>query len=141
MAVISVAAKIVFSVILMQWLAHGGLALSTSLASMLNFGLLVQALRKKLGVVEWRSIAASVFKTTICSLAMGAMVWALALFIIPSKEATLIALFGGLMGSILAGLVFYGAFSFFLKSPELEKVWALLLNRRAVNEAIVQKDA
>lgn len=140
MAVISVIAKIVFSVILMQWLAHGGLALSTSLASMLNFGLLIQALRKKLGVVGWRSISASVFKTTICSLVMGAMVWALALFIIPSKGATLTGLFFGLMGSILAGLVFYGAFSFFLKSPELRKVLALLFNRRAINEAIVQKD-
>jgi len=141
MAVISVIAKIVLSVILMQWLAHGGLALSTSLASMLNFGLLIQALRKKLGVIGWRSISASVFKTTICSLVMGAMVWSLALFIIPSKGATLTGLFFGLMGSILAGLVCYGAFSFFLKSPELKKVLALLFNRRAINEAIVQKDA
>jgi len=141
MAVISVIAKIVFSVILMQWLAHGGLALSTSLASMLNFGLLIQALRKKLGFVGWRSITASVSKTTICSLVMGAMVWALALFIIPSKGATLTGLFFGLMGCILAGLVFYGAFSYFLKSPELRKVLALLFNRRAINEAIVQKDA
>jgi len=141
MAVISVIAKIILSVILMQWLAHGGLALSTSLASMLNFGLLIQALRKKLGVIGWRSISASVFKTTICSLVMGAMVWSLALFIIPSEGATLTGLFFGLMGSILAGLVCYGAFSFFLKSPELKKVLALLFNRRAINEAIVQKDA
>jgi len=69
------------------------------------------------------------------------MVWALALFIIPSQGATLTGLFFGVMGSILAGLVFYGAFSFFLKSPELKKVLILLFNRGAINEAVVQKDA
>jgi len=141
MAVISVIAKIVLGVILMQWLAHGGLALSTSLASMLNFGLLLLALRKKLGLLGWRSITASICKTTICSLVMGAMVWVTAIFIIPSKDATLLGLFLGVMGSVFAGLVFYGAFSFFLKSPELERVWGLLYNRRAIGEAMVQKDA
>ena len=38
----------------------------------------------------------------------------------------LIGLFLGLMGSIFAGLVFYGSFSFFIRSPELENVLAVV---------------
>ena len=137
MAIISVIAKIVFSVILMQWLAHGGLALSTSLASMLNFGLLIWALRKKLGVLDSKGITASICKTTFCSLVMGAMVWAVALFIIPSEGATLAGLFFGLTGSIFTGIVLYGFLAVFFKSPELEKILAFLFHRKAA----VSKDA
>jgi putative peptidoglycan lipid II flippase len=125
MAVISVVAKIVLSVILMQWLAHGGLALSTSLASMLNLGLLVRALRVKLGALGWRNITESVCKTMICSGIMGAVVWVTALFIIPSGDGNIFGLFFGLMGSIVIGIVLYGSFSLLLKSRELEKVLAI----------------
>ena len=50
----------------------------------------------------------------------------LALFIIPSGDKTFLGLFGGLMGSIFAGLIFYGSFSFLIKSPELENVFAVV---------------
>jgi len=46
-AVVSVCANIMLGVILMGPMGHGGLALSTSLASMLNLGLLVRALRRQ----------------------------------------------------------------------------------------------
>ena len=130
MAVISVVAKIVLSVILMQWLAHGGLALSTSLASMLNLGLLIRALRVKLGALGWRNIIESVCKTMICSGIMGAAVWAIALLIIPSEGGTFSALLFGLMGSIVIGLVLYGSFSLLLKSQEMEKVLAIVRKGR-----------
>ncbi len=125
MAVISVCANIILGIILMGPLSHGGLALATSLASMLNFGLLVRALRFKLGVLGWRNIMESVCKTMICSGVMGAAVWAIALLIIPSEGGTLSGLFFGLMGSIVIGLVLYGSFSLLLKSQELEKVLAI----------------
>lgn len=130
MAVISVVVKVVLSVILMQWLDHGGLALSTSLASMLNLGLLVWALRIKLGALGWRNIAESVCKTMICSVTMGAVVWITALYIIPSGEGNIIGLFFGLMGSIVFGIVLYGSFALLLKSQELEKVLAIVKKGR-----------
>ncbi|MCD4804066.1 MAG: polysaccharide biosynthesis C-terminal domain-containing protein, partial [Desulfobacterales bacterium] len=122
MAVISVVANIIFSIILMQYLGHRGLALATSLASMLNFWLLTRALKVKIGLSGWKSITESACKTMAGSFIMGAVVWAVALLIIPSGDKTLINLFFGLIGSIFAGLVFYGFFSFFIRSPELEKV-------------------
>jgi hypothetical protein len=62
---------------------------------------------------------------------MGAMVWAVALFIIPSEGETLAGLFFGLMGSIFTGIVLYGFFAFFFKSAELEKILAFLFHRKA----------
>ncbi|MDL1968264.1 MAG: oligosaccharide flippase family protein, partial [Deltaproteobacteria bacterium] len=126
MAAISVVANIIFSVILMQYLGYRGLALATSLASMLNFWLLARALKVRLGLSGWKSITESASKTMAGSFIMGAVVWAIALLIIPSEDKTLIGLFFGLMGSIFAGLVSYGFFSFFIKSPELEKVMAVV---------------
>jgi putative peptidoglycan lipid II flippase len=126
MAAISVVANIIFSIILMQYLGYRGLALATSLASMLNFWLLARALKVKLGLLGWKSITESACKTMAGSFIMGAVVWAIALLIIPSEDKTLISLFFGLMGSIFTGLVFYGFFSFFIRSPELEQVLSIV---------------
>jgi putative peptidoglycan lipid II flippase len=130
---ISVSANIIFGIVLMGPLGHGGLALSTSLASMLNLGLLIRALKTKLGMLELKTIMASVNKTILCSLFMGAAVWATALLIIPSKDGSPAGLFWGLSGSIVIGFVSYGLFSLLLKSRELEKVLAIA--RKGVGKA------
>jgi putative peptidoglycan lipid II flippase len=123
-AVISILANIFLSIILMGPLKHGGLALATSLASMLNLFLLVRALKVRLGSLEWKSILTSAVKSLICAAAMGAAVWALAFLIIPADGKNLIVLFSGLLISIVSGLIFYAFFSFLLKSQEFEKVLA-----------------
>ncbi len=126
MAVISVCANIILGIILMRPMGHGGLALSTSLASMLNLGLLVRALRVKLGTLGLKNVTKVAFKTMICSGIMGAVVWVTALLIIPSENQTLPDLFFGLMGSIITGIIIYGSFSLLFKSQELEKVLAIV---------------
>tara|TARA_B100001971_G_C18263904_1_gene589833 strand:- start:1435 stop:3003 length:1569 start_codon:yes stop_codon:yes gene_type:complete len=123
MAVVSVIANIVLAVLLMGPLGHGGLALSTSLASMLNLVLLIRALRVTLGSLELKNIKESVCKTLVSSAMMGAVVWAVSVYMIRSGDETLSSLLVGLMGSIIIGFLFYGAFSFLIKSPELKKVW------------------
>lgn len=122
MAMVSVCANVILGVILMGPMGHGGLALSTSLASMLNLGLLVWALRTKLGALGLKSIAESACKTIVCSGIMGAVVWATAVLIIPPEDGTSSGLFLGLMGSIVTGLILYGSFSLLLKSTELKNV-------------------
>jgi putative peptidoglycan lipid II flippase len=124
-AVISVCANIILSIVLMGPLGHGGLALATSLASILNLGLLVRVLKTKLGMLGLKTIMTSVSKTIICSVFMGAAVWETALFIVPSEGGSLMNLFLGLMGSIIVGLVSYGSFSLLLKSRKFEKVMAI----------------
>jgi putative peptidoglycan lipid II flippase len=127
MGVISVCANIILGIILMGPLEHGGIALATSLASMLNLGLLVRALKTKLGMLGLKAIMTSVYKTTICSVCMGAAVWTAAQFIIPSEGGSPMALFFGLVGSIIVGLVLYGSFSLLLKSRELGMVMAIAI--------------
>jgi len=126
MAVVSIIANIGLGIILMGPLGHGGLALSTSLASMLNLGLLVRALRARLGLLGLRNIVNSVCKTVVCSAIMGIVVWGMAFFIIPPEGRTLTVLFSGLTGSILVGCILYASLSFLIKSPELETVMAVV---------------
>jgi putative peptidoglycan lipid II flippase len=126
-SVISIIANIALGIILMGPLAHGGLALSTSLASMLNLGLLVRALKIKLGSLGLRSIAESACKSVLCAAIMGIIIKIVSIFMIPSADGSLHRLFLGLMGTIITGFFLYGFFSFLIKSPELEKVWGVIV--------------
>ena len=126
-AVISISANILLGIILMGPLAHGGLALSTSLASMLNLGLLIRALKIKLGHLGMKNIMKSACKTILCSAIMGVIVSGVALLIIPSENGSFSGLFFGIMVSIVIGIVLYVSFSFLIKSPELERVQAVVM--------------
>ena len=119
---ISIFANIVLGVVLMKPFAHGGLALATSLASMLNLGLLLGALRTRLGALGLKSIALSVCRSLSCSLVMGIGVRMAALVTVPDKNSTLTGLIGAVTGSIVIGLCIYGAASYIIKSPELNRV-------------------
>lgn len=123
MAGISILANIVLGVVLMKPLAHGGLALATSLASILNLGLLIGALRTRLGSLGWKSIALAFCRSLLCAAIMGIAVRMAVLFMIPDESSTLLGLFGGVAGSIAVGLCFYGAGSYMIKSPELSRVF------------------
>ncbi len=70
-AIISVLANIVMSIILMRPLLHGGLALATTIASSLNFLLLIFFLRKKLSGIGLMKITNSFIKTVSASIVMG----------------------------------------------------------------------
>lgn len=122
MAGISILANVVLGVVLMNPLAHGGLALATSLASMMNLVLLLGALRTKLGVLGGKSISLSVCRSMVCSVIMGVTISMAALYMFPDSNKTMPGLIGGVAGSIAVGLCVYGAASYILKSPELNRV-------------------
>jgi len=124
MAGLSILVNIILGLFLMKPLGHGGLALATSLASILNLGLLVRALRNKLGVLGWKSIARSFCKTLVGSIGMGVAVWAAGLVLLSGKNPTLAELLGGVAGCIAIGICAYGGISYVLKSPELHVVLA-----------------
>jgi len=121
-AIVSIVANIILGIVLMKPLAHGGLALATSLASMLNLGLLVYALRNRLGALGWENIALSAGKAVISSLAMGLAVWAVAGALMPPESSTPSGLLVGVAASIGIGVGVYGVVSFVLKSQELSSV-------------------
>ena len=113
----------------MQFLGHGGLALSTSLASIINLLLLIIIMRKKIGAIDWQNIIKSICKTLFCSVLMGSAVWGMANFL---------NLFGNISGfnltwkvavCILTGLIIYAFLSIFVKSYELILLINLLRGR------------
>ncbi len=119
---ISIFANIVLGIALMKPLDHGGLAMATSLASMLNLVLLLGALRTRLGALGGKSIALSVCRSLSCSVVMGIGIRMAALVMVPDKNSTLTGLIAGVTGSIVIGLCIYGAASYIIKSPELNRV-------------------
>lgn len=74
-AVVSISANIILSIILMEPMGHCGLALATSLASILNFILLLLALRVKVGVLRGGVLAFTLVKSLLAALFMGSGVW------------------------------------------------------------------
>lgn len=129
-AVISIIANVLFSVLLMGPLKHGGLALATSLASVLNLGLLIRRLRPKLRGLEWKNILNPACKSLACSVLMASGVRLTASLIMPAEQKSVTLLFSGLFISIFAGLVLYGIFSYLMKSRELEKIVSLVREAR-----------
>jgi len=114
----------------MQGLQHGGLALATSLASMVNLVLLLKALRGRLGSLGWQDVRRSIGKTVGCSAAMGLAVWGVALVAIPAGRGGTTRLLVGLTITIGAGLISYGAFSYLARIPEFEMVLSLLGSKK-----------
>ena len=131
-AMVAVAVNIVLGIILMGPMAHAGLALATSLASILNLGLLVHALRSKLGSLGWRNILQSACRTLISAGVMGIFVWGVGNTLILAEGGTTMQQLLGLAGSILAGLIVFGICSFLVKSPELLSVVAEV--KRGINK-------
>ncbi|MEW6419039.1 MAG: murein biosynthesis integral membrane protein MurJ [Nitrospirota bacterium] len=76
-AVIALAANIIFSIILMKPLKHSGLAFANTIASGINFTLLFFFLRRKLKMVDAKRIFRSFVKTIFASSVMGLMSWML----------------------------------------------------------------
>jgi putative peptidoglycan lipid II flippase len=122
LAGLSILANVILGVALMKPLDHSGLALATSLSSMLNLGLLVRALKSKLGPLGWSSIFRSFARTLVGSIIMGTAVWAVGLIIIPAQNPTLTGLLGGVAGCVVIGICTYAGASYILKSPELDVV-------------------
>lgn len=131
MAMISIAANALCGVILMWPMQHNGLALALSLASVLNLGLLIMALRKKLGALGWRKVAVSVARSGLCAILMGCCVWAAALRLPPSAEGGGFRLLAGLILCIVVGIAVYSGLACLFKAPELRAVFQVAGQRKS----------
>lgn len=120
--------NIVLNLILMGPLKHGGLALATSLSSMLNMGLLVLILRKRLGPLGLRKITFSLMKLTLATVVMGILlIFLTQTFFRLDSEFLLRLLF--LLISISLGMAVYFLISYLLKSEELLFLYDFVKNR------------
>ncbi len=74
-ATIAVVANILFSLVLMSHLGAAGLALATALAAMVNGGILVAVLNRRLGGVDWFSVLRSAGRVGIGCVPIIAACW------------------------------------------------------------------
>jgi putative peptidoglycan lipid II flippase len=125
-AAIAVAANLVFSFLLMSSLGAAGLALATALAAMVNGGVLVAVLHRRLGGVEWGSVGrsslrvllASVPLVVVCAWVAAAQVWTQ-----PGEWTAKSVMLCVAIGLSVSGYLGVHAL---LRSEELDLVWGMV---------------
>lgn len=129
----SIAINIIFSIILMVPLKHGGLALATSIAAIFNALALIVILKKRLGKMGGRKIFNSSIKLTIASTCMGIIIYFLnqALF---DPLASIGNRLTVLTVCIVTGLAVFYIISLVMKNEEL--IFLKDLMRRKKNSPV-----
>jgi len=130
-AAVAVTANIVFSLLLMSPLGASGLALATALAGMVNGGILVAVLNRRLGGVEWGSVGRSAGRVLVaciplvlaCVWVAGAQVW--------THEGEWAA--KSVMLAVAVGLSVSGYLGVhaLMRSEELDLVWGMVRSKWA----------
>ncbi len=133
-ATISIVANIILGTVLMGPMKHCGLALATSLASMVNLMLLVVVLRNKLGMIRWRLIFSSCLKTLAASGLMALGLMMTCRLLIPSETETgSLRLLVGISAGIVGGIAIFSAAAWMMKVPEWQQVMVLM--RRSLDRS------
>ncbi len=119
-ASVALAANLLFSLLLMGPLQHGGLALALSMASMLQFGLLAYFLKVRLPTWPLKPILRSALKSVLSSLIMAVCLYVLYETFWPrTVSASGWCSAGVLIALVLTGLLCYLAAARILWSPEV----------------------
>ncbi len=127
-AIYAMITNIILNLLLMGPLQHGGLALATSLSSLLNVILLIIILRKKIGGIKGRTILVSTIKLAVASIMMGFIIYWINTGFYDIGANTLLKA-GILFGNIVLGIIFYFMVSFFLKVEEVKFLMDLVRNK------------
>ncbi len=128
-AVLAMGANIVLSLLLMGPLAHGGLALATSLASMLNISLLTILLRKRIGRIDAGRILRSLSKVVPASVLMGMIGWWVSRNQAWDSGGNILYKAGLLTGAIAGSIFFYVVIMWVLRSEELKFLSGIMRRR------------
>jgi putative peptidoglycan lipid II flippase len=126
--VISVAANVVAALVLMGPLAHGGLALASSIGAYVNLVTLVVAARRRFGPIGGRAMVRSLALTLVASVPV-AIVCALAIYAWPVGRGLVLNLVW-LAGAIVAGSALFWLASTALRAPERAALIGMLPGRR-----------
>ena len=118
-AVIALLTNIILSLIFMGPLKHSGLALANAVASSVNFTALFFMLRKKLGRVEGRKIAASFIKISTASAVTGLMGWFIIRGDIWMQSGKIIEKASAMTGVIALYIAVYILIMYLFRSEEL----------------------
>ncbi len=131
-AVAALFTNILLSTAFLSWteLAHGGLALATSLAAMLNIALSTVFLRKKIGRMDGRRIALSLLKIVPASIVMGVIGWWVSKHAVWGSTGNTLYKVELLGGSMAVSVLFYISVMWILRSEELIFVWGMMRRKK-----------
>ena len=129
-AALAMVTNILLSIVLMGPLAHGGLALATSLAAMLNIGLLTVQLRKKIGPMDGSRIFKSLLKIVPASALMGMLGWWISTYPMWEMRGEYLFKAALLSGVMIASVLLYIFSMWVLKSEELEFMWGMVKKKK-----------
>ena len=114
--------NVLFSLLLMGPLKHGGLALASSISALGNMGLLLLFLRRKIGPFGGRKIFVSGFKAFLAAIPMALAVrWGMG-FADWSSAGGKVVKAGVLLGSIGAGVAIFMMVAHLLRCDEAREV-------------------
>jgi putative peptidoglycan lipid II flippase len=128
-AIVAISVNIVLGILLMKPMRHNGLALATSVASILNLGLLLWALDRRLGRLGGREIAFSAAKSLFCAAIMGISVRLLAGWLLPSGTVSTAHLVVGITCCIGLGIAIFTITAHWFRLTELQTVRQLVQER------------
>lgn len=139
-SVAAVLSNMLLSAAFVFWtpLAHGGLALATSLASMLNISLLTVLLRRKIGRIDAGRILRSLFKIIPASFSMGVIGWWVSLHPVWSLGGNVWYKIQLLGGGIAACVLFYLGAMRLMKSEELKFLLQMVKRKRGTAECDIR---
>lgn len=130
-ALVTLLLNLFFSLLLMGPLAHGGLALATSLAALGNMLLLLWCLARKIGSYGGGGVLTCCLKSLLASLPMAAVVWYLCGLVEWTAPGQLLPKVLCLGGAVVAGVCVYAASSRALRSREALEALGLFRKRVA----------
>jgi putative peptidoglycan lipid II flippase len=124
-SLICLGANVILNYILMHPMKHAGLALATSLSSVLNLILLSRKLNHKLGGLEIEKNVKSILKTFLCSLPMGLVAYLICSLGNWSAAGNVVEK-GCLLGvGIITGIGIYLGCSYWVKNEEMLFLWKM----------------
>lgn len=128
-ALISILLNYIGDWILMRYLGHGGIALTTSIVSIFNLLILVEILRRRLGRIEGKKIVFSIFRILLASILMIILVYFIwsALDSMVGRET--IGQVISLGSAIFIAFILYLLFCYLLKVEELSVLYNMIKER------------
>jgi putative peptidoglycan lipid II flippase len=121
-SVAAVGINIVCSYLLMHVIGVGGLALGTTIALTVNFLVLIELLRRKIGPLGFRAVMWSFGRVLGASVAMGLAVWGVDELLRGWVPAGTVGMGIRLLGGIVVGSVVFVAVAAIGRFPELKEI-------------------